>query len=72
MRMAGVNALATDAVGTALMGFDPQAEPMTGPFVRSDNHVALAAEIGLGTNRLADIDVVGAPINDVKVTFKPA
>lgn len=70
--LAGVNALATDAVGTALMGFDPQAGPMSGPFTRSDNHFALAAQIGLGTNRLADIDVVGAPIDEVKVKFKPA
>lgn len=70
--VAGVNALATDAVGAALMGFDPQAAPLSAPFTRSDNHLALAEQMGLGTHRLADIDVAGAPIDDVKVSFRPA
>ena len=34
--------------------------------------VALAAEMGLGTNRLADIKVVGPAISDVMKKFKPS
>ncbi len=70
--VAGINPLATDAVATALMGFDATSPAMQGPFVRSDNHFALAAELGLGTNKLAEIDVAGPPISDVKVKFKTA
>jgi len=70
--IAGKNPLATDAVATAVMGFDPTAAPMTVPFVRSDNHLNLARELGLGTNRLEEIKVVGASIEDVRYRFKPA
>ncbi len=70
--VAGVSPLATDTVATALMGFDATAKPLSAPFVRGDNHFALAAANGLGTNRLADIDVLGAPINDVAVKFRTA
>ncbi|MCS7061995.1 MAG: DUF362 domain-containing protein [Anaerolineae bacterium] len=70
--VAGMNPLATDAVATALMGFDPTAAPMTMPFVRSDNHLALAAQMGFGTIQLNEIELRGAPIDAVKVAFKPA
>lgn len=70
--VAGASPLATDAVGAALMGFDATAASRTGAFVRSDNHFNIAREAGLGTNILADIDVVGAPIKDVAVKFKTA
>ena len=68
----GINPLATDAVATAVMGFDPTAPAMKEPFVRSDNHLALAAQMGLGTNKLADIKVVGPSISDVMKKFKPS
>lgn len=70
--VAGVNALATDTVATALMGFDAAAPAMHAPFVRGDNHFELAAARGLGTHRLADIDVFGPPIEDIKVRFRTA
>lgn len=69
--VAGKNALATDAVATAVMGFDPTAERTTSPFLRADNHLNLARQLGLGTNRLDEIDVVGATIDEVRRPFKP-
>ena len=57
--MAGTNSIATDAVGMKVMGFDPQADFGTPPFFISENHIALAAQAGLGTTDLAEIEVVG-------------
>jgi uncharacterized protein (DUF362 family) len=68
---AGKNPVSTDAVATAAQGFDPTAAAMTVPFVRSDNHLELAREAKLGTNRLDEIEVVGLAIDDVKMDFKP-
>ncbi len=68
---AGKNPVSTDAVATAAQGFDPTAPAMTVPFVRSDNHLQLAYEAGLGTNRLDEIEVVGYAIDDVKMDFRP-
>jgi uncharacterized protein (DUF362 family) len=69
---AGKNAVATDAVATALMGFDPEADYPTAPFVRGENHLNLARAAGLGTNRLRDIRVVGPSISDLRYPFRPA
>lgn len=68
---AGKDPVATDAVATAAQGFDPTAAGMTVPFVRSDNHLALAHQAGLGTHRLGEIGVVGPSIADVRYGFKP-
>ena len=57
--MAGTNSIATDAVGMKVMGFDPQADFGTPPFFISENHIKLAAEAGLGTTQLDEIEVVG-------------
>lgn len=69
---AGKNALATDVVGTALMGFDPLAEYPAVPFLHGHNHLNLAAQKGLGTNRLEEIEVLGATIDEVRFDFAPA
>ena len=69
--LAGKNALATDAVATAVMGHDPTAEYPNAPYLRCDNHLNLAAKLGLGTNRLEEIQVLGAPIATVKTQFTP-
>jgi len=69
--IAGKNAVATDAVATAVMGYDPTAERPNPPFIRGDNHLNLARELGLGTNRLDEIEVVGENIDDVKTDFEP-
>jgi uncharacterized protein (DUF362 family) len=70
--IAGKNPVATDAVATAVMGFDPTSEYPAAPFLRADNHLNLAHGLGLGTNRLNEIKVVGTSIDDVRVQFKPA
>ena len=56
--LAGRNAVCTDAIATAVMGYDPMAAPGTGPFP-GDNHLAMAAALGLGTNDPKQIEVVG-------------
>ncbi|HNT74699.1 MAG TPA: DUF362 domain-containing protein [Anaerolineae bacterium] len=68
--IAGKNVVATDAVATAAMAFDPTAASMTAPFIRADNHLQLAYEAGLGTNRLEDITIVGEAIETIKHSFK--
>jgi uncharacterized protein (DUF362 family) len=69
--IAGKDVVATDAVATATMGYDPTAQRPTPPFIRGDNHLNLAYELGLGTNRLEEIEVVGLAIDDVKTKFEP-
>jgi uncharacterized protein (DUF362 family) len=69
--IAGKDPVAADAVATAVMGFDPAAEYPTTPFLNSDNHLNLAAAVGLGTNHLAGIAVAGVPIADVRYAFAP-
>ncbi len=68
----GKNPVATDAVAVAAMGFDPTADYPNAPFLRADNHLNIAYQLGLGSNRLADIDIVGAKLDDVKLSFQPA
>jgi uncharacterized protein (DUF362 family) len=70
--VAGKNPVATDAVATAVMGHDPTGDHPDSPFVRCVNHLNLAAQAGLGTNRLDEIEVLGAPIRQVKTRFIPA
>ncbi len=70
--VAGKDPVATDAVATAIMGFDPTAASRTTPFLFCDNHLALAAEGGLGTNLLSEIGVHGPSIADLLHLFRPA
>ncbi len=70
--VAGKEPLATDAVSTALMGYDPGAPSGSLPFLHGENHLALAADMGLGTNQLSEIRVVGPAIQEVAYKFKPA
>ncbi|RPI33815.1 MAG: DUF362 domain-containing protein [Chloroflexota bacterium] len=69
---AGANPVAVDAVVTAAMGFDPLAEPPDLPFLRSDNYLSLACGLGMGSNRLADVEVVGPSLEDIETHFGPA
>jgi uncharacterized protein (DUF362 family) len=57
--IAGDNPVATDAVGARCMGVDPEATRGTPPFLRADNHIRLASELGLGSARSADIALIG-------------
>jgi uncharacterized protein (DUF362 family) len=70
--VAGKNCVATDAVATAIMGYDPTADYPTPPFIRGDNHLNLAAAAGLGSNKLNEIEVLGVSIEDAKYPFTPA
>ncbi len=69
---AGKDPVATDAVATAAMGFDPTADYPNKPFLHGINHMNLAAKLGIGTNLLNEIKVVGETINNVKMDFKPS
>lgn len=70
--VAGTNCVTTDAVGTALMGFDPMAERGAAPFEKSDNTLRLAEQIGLGTRDLKRIEVIGVPIAQARINFRNA
>lgn len=63
--LAGRNAVCTDAVAVAVMGYDPQAPAGTRPFP-GENHLALAAAKGLGTHSLKRIEVRGVSIADAR------
>jgi uncharacterized protein (DUF362 family) len=67
--LAGRNPVCTDAVATAVMGYDPLAKAATGPFP-GDNHLALAADLGLGTNDPKEIEVVGLSLEDARYPFR--
>ena len=66
--IAGRNPVCTDAIATVCMGYDPQAVSATGTFP-GDNHLAMAAQHGVGTNDPARIEVVGLPIAQAKHPF---
>jgi hypothetical protein len=62
--------VATDAVGTALMGYEnPRAARGSKPFHFCDNHLAMAEEAGLGTADLAKIEVVGLAIEKARHVY---
>jgi uncharacterized protein (DUF362 family) len=67
----GRNGVCTDSVCTALMGFDPQANSGAHPFP-GDNHLELLASVGIGTNDLSRIEVVGLPLEQARHPFDPA
>jgi uncharacterized protein (DUF362 family) len=64
--IAGRNAVSTDAVATAVMGYDPRAARMTHPFDHGDNFLLLAEQAGLGSADLAQIDVRGVGIEQAR------
>jgi uncharacterized protein (DUF362 family) len=70
--IAGTNAVCTDAVGAAVMGFDPMADRGTAPFETCDNTLRLAEELGMGTRDLKRIEVVGFQIADARFPFRSA
>jgi uncharacterized protein (DUF362 family) len=67
--LAGRNPVCTDAVATAVMGYDPRAKSGTGPFP-GDNHLVLAAALGLGTINPEDIEVRGLPLKEALHPFR--
>jgi uncharacterized protein (DUF362 family) len=69
--IAGRNPVCTDAVATAVMGFNPDAPHRTLPFVNGSNQLALARARGLGENRLNQLDVVGLKLDQARFQFHP-
>jgi len=65
----GNNAVATDSVATALMGFDPQKDFPEKPFYFDINHLNLANKVGLGPNNLEKIKIIGDPMNKVEKKY---
>lgn len=70
--IAGTNPVTTDAVSTALMGFDPMADHGTAPFEGCDSTLKLAEQAGIGTRDLRNIEVIGVPISKARVYFRAA
>jgi len=66
----GLNPVSTDAVGTAVMGYDnPRAVRGTKPFAFCDNHLLMAEQRGLGSADLGQIDVRGMTIEKAKYPY---
>lgn len=66
----GFNPVSTDAVGTAVMGYDdPRAIRGVKPFHFCDNHLLMAEQAGLGSADLAKVDVRGLPIEKVRYKY---
>jgi uncharacterized protein (DUF362 family) len=67
--IAGTNAVTTDTVATAVMGYDPRAAKGTAPFVDCDNSLRLAEARGVGTTDLKNIEVRGVSIREALFRF---
>ena len=68
--LAGRNGVCTDAIATAVMGFDPQAQHRQSPF-QGDNYLRLLAAVGLGTNDPNKIEIAGLPLKEAVCPFQP-
>lgn len=69
--IAGRNPVCVDAVGMAVMGYSPQADRGASPFIRGDNTLKLAEQVGIGTTDLNRIEVVGVSLKDARINFGP-
>lgn len=67
--IAGLNPVCTDAVATAVMGYDPRARRGDAGFRRCDNQLVLAEQRGLGTCELKRIEVRGTPIEQAMYKY---
>lgn len=68
--IAGLNPVSTDAVGTAVMGYDdPRALRGVKPFQSCDNHLLLAEQAGVGSADPAQIDLRGLPIEKARYPY---
>ena len=67
--IAGTNAVCTDTVATAAMGYDPRAPRDTPPFKNCDNTLLLAEANGVGAADLKRIEVVGVPLTKAVYKF---
>ena len=65
----GTNAVSTDTVATALMGYDPRAPRGIAPFATCDNTLLLAESLGAGSADLKRIEVRGMPVAQATYRF---
>ncbi len=66
----GLNPVSTDAVGTAVMGYEnPRAARGIKPFHFCDNHLLLAEQAGIGIADLARIDVRGLRVENARYSY---
>ncbi len=69
--IAGMNCVSTDAVATAVMGFDPMADRGTPPFETCESTLRLAEQLGVGSCDLGRIEVLGTPIAKARYGYPP-
>ncbi len=69
--LAGKNPVCTDAVSTAVMGYDVRAQRGEKPFLRGDNTITLAERAGIGTAELSRIEVIGLSIKQALHDYGP-
>ncbi|MCX7048799.1 MAG: DUF362 domain-containing protein [Candidatus Sumerlaeota bacterium] len=68
--IAGLDPVATDAVGAGVMGAaDPRAKRGVAPFGHCENHLLMAEKAGLGVADLSKIDVRGLTIAKARFPF---
>jgi uncharacterized protein (DUF362 family) len=68
--IAGLNPVSTDAVGTAVMGYDnPRAPRGTKPFHFCENHLLLAEQAGVGIADLKQIEVRGLALEKARYPY---
>jgi uncharacterized protein (DUF362 family) len=67
---AGRNGVCTDAICAAAMGYDPTADHEEFPFM-GENHLALLADRGIGTNVVKEIEVCGLALKNAIHPFNP-
>ena len=68
--IAGTNPVCTDAVATAVMGYDPRSDRGTAPFKTCDSTLHLAEGHGVGTTDLSRIEVRGVSIAEALYKYE--
>ena len=68
--LVGTNPVTVDAIGAAVMGFDPMAERGTIPFERGESTLQLAEALGVGTRDPKRIEVIGTPVAQARFDIR--
>ena len=68
--LVGRNAVNVDAIGTAVAGYDPLAGRAQKPWL-GDNHLALLARAGIGTNDPGRIEMAGLSLKEALFEYEP-
>jgi uncharacterized protein (DUF362 family) len=69
--LAGRNAVCTDSVAAAVMGFDPDAADRTWPFANGTNYLAMACRKGIGENRVSELEITGLDLQTARFNYQP-